>query len=102
MWIAVPVRFTTMQDCTEGVSFNASSTAGFSLISVPRRQPPSAVTTTLHCASLMRSISAVLEKPPKTTEWVAPIRAQASIDRQLRNQRQVKRDAVAFFDAKVF
>src|SRR5260370_25605201 len=69
-----------MHDFTEGVSCNASSTAAFNFTSLPRRQPPSAVTTSLHCASLMRSTSAVLEKPPKTTECVAPMRAHASIE----------------------
>ena len=38
------------------------------------------VMTAAHCASLMRSISAALENPPKTTECVAPMRAQASIE----------------------
>ena len=33
----------------------------------------------LHVASLMRSLSASGENPPKTTEWMAPIRAQASM-----------------------
>ena len=74
-----PVRRTTIHAFTEGVDFNASSTAGLSFTSLPRRQPPSAVTTSLQLASLMRSISAELEKPPKTTECVAPIRAHASI-----------------------
>ena len=63
----------------EGVCFSASSTAAFSFTSPPRRQPPSAVTTTLQLASVIRSINAALEKPPKMTECVAPIRAQASI-----------------------
>jgi hypothetical protein len=29
--------------------------------------------------SIIRPASASAEKPPKTTEWIAPIRAQASI-----------------------
>ena len=44
----------------------------------PRRQPPSAVMSTLASASLMRSASESAEKPPNTTEWAAPMRAQAS------------------------
>jgi hypothetical protein len=35
--------------------------------------------TTLASASLMRLARASEEKPPKTTEWAAPRRAQASI-----------------------
>ena len=45
----------------------------------PRRQAPSPVTSTLASASLIRSRRASAAKPPKTTEWVAPMRAQASI-----------------------
>ena len=39
----------------------------------------SAVINTVASASFMRSCSASAEKPPKTTLWVAPMRAQASI-----------------------
>ena len=35
--------------------------------------------TSFAWASLMRPLSASAEKPPKTTVWGAPIRAQASI-----------------------
>ncbi|CAM5488422.1 hypothetical protein STENM327S_09000 [Streptomyces tendae] len=35
--------------------------------------------TTRASASWMRVASASEEKPPKTTEWAAPMRAQASI-----------------------
>ena len=45
----------------------------------PRLQPPSAVISTLACASLFRSESDSGLKPPKTTEWIAPIRAHANI-----------------------
>ena len=31
------------------------------------------------CASSMRAASSFGAKPPKTTEWTAPIRAQASM-----------------------
>ena len=57
----------------------ASSAAGLRPTALPRRQPPSAVMTTLACASLMRPASASAEKPPNTTVCGAPIRAQASI-----------------------
>ena len=46
---------------------------------LPRRYPPSEVMTSLASASSMRLRSASAEKPPKTTECGAPIRAQASI-----------------------
>ena len=36
------------------------------------------MTTSLASASSIRERSASAEKPPKTTEWMAPIRAQAS------------------------
>ena len=39
----------------------------------------SAVMRTLASASLMRSRSESGEKPPNTTEWIAPIRVQASM-----------------------
>ena len=65
--------------CTVGVSATAASTLALSGTTAPRRQPPSAVTTRRAWASLMRSRSASAEKPPKTTLWVAPMRAQASI-----------------------
>ena len=45
----------------------------------PLRYPPSAVITATAEASLMRSRSDSAEKPPNTTEWTAPIRAQASM-----------------------
>ena len=35
------------------------------------------VSTTLASLSTMRLARASAEKPPKTTEWIAPIRAQA-------------------------
>ncbi len=41
--------------------------------------PPSEVMTTFEVASFTRSASAVAEKPAKTMEWIAPIRAQASM-----------------------
>ena len=37
------------------------------------------MTSTFASQSLIRSLTASAEKPPKTTEWGAPIRAQASI-----------------------
>jgi hypothetical protein len=50
---------------------------GFSGSCLPPRTWPSAVITALAPASSMRSRSDWAEKPPNTTEWVAPMRAQA-------------------------
>ena len=46
---------------------------------LPRRSEKSAVIRTFASQSLMRSFTASAEKPPKTTECGAPMRAQASI-----------------------
>ena len=62
-----------------GVSWTAASTAGFRTDGFPRRQPPSAVITSFAWESLIRPASASAENPPNTTEWIAPIRAQACI-----------------------
>ena len=43
------------------------------------QSPSLAVTSTRQPASMMRSRSESAEKPAKTTEWAAPIRAQASM-----------------------
>ena len=45
----------------------------------PGSMPQEADTTTLGRASSIRSASSLAAKPPKTTEWTAPRRAQASI-----------------------
>ena len=45
----------------------------------PPRTPSSAVITTRDAQSSMRPLSASGEKPPNTTEWMAPMRAQASM-----------------------
>ena len=73
------VRRTTTTSVIVGVSAMASSELSFSGTALPRRQPPSAVISTLASASMMRPRSASAEKPPKTTEWGAPMRAQASM-----------------------
>ncbi len=74
-----PVRRTTTLFCTVGLFSRASSTAALRGISLPRRQPPSAVTITLAPASLFRSATASALNPPKIMLCTAPIRAQASI-----------------------
>ena len=62
-----------------GVPSQAVSPFALSGIRPPPRMPSSAVTRTLHDESLMRSRSDSAEKPPNTTEWIAPIRAHASM-----------------------
>ncbi len=76
---ASPSRRTTSVCSIVGVVSRASSTAGLSAAGLPRRQPPSAVMTSLASASLMRSWSASALNPPKITVCGAPRRAQASI-----------------------
>ena len=73
------VRSTTTTWSTQGHSDTATSTLPFNATALPRRQPPSAVTTTLASASRIRSRSASGENPPNTTECTAPILVQASI-----------------------
>ncbi len=45
----------------------------------PGSIPHDAETMTFGRASLIRPASSLAAKPPNTTEWIAPIRAQASI-----------------------
>ncbi|MNE23630.1 hypothetical protein D3C80_1168940 [compost metagenome] len=79
--ISPPVRLTTMIFCTLLVSglVSASSTLAFSGVFLPPRRPSSAVITTLERQSMMRPARASGEKPPNTTEWMAPMRVQASM-----------------------
>jgi hypothetical protein len=72
-------RPTTTTFSIDGVSARATSAIGFSRCGWLRRNPPSAVTSTLQVASLMRSASESAENPPNTTEWAAPMRAHASM-----------------------
>ena len=46
---------------------------------LPPRTPSSAVITAQASQSAMRPARLSGEKPPNTTEWIAPMRAQASI-----------------------
>jgi len=57
----------------------ASSTMAFSGRLLPPRNCSSAVMTITAPASCTRSRTLCAEKPPKTTEWMAPMRAQACI-----------------------
>ena len=73
------MRFTTTTQSTPPHFFSAASTLAFSGTLRPPRRPSSAVITTLDWQSVMRWASESGEKPANTTEWIAPIRAQASI-----------------------
>ncbi len=78
MLIGLPVRLSTMTRCTLAQpELSALSAAALSSIACPPRQPPSAVITSRASVSSMRSLSAGAEKPPNTTEWIAPMRLQA-------------------------
>jgi hypothetical protein len=68
---------------------------------LPPRRPSSAVMTSFDSQSSMRPARLSGEKPPNTTEWMAPMRAQASMAyRRLGDHRQVDGDAVALLDAE--
>ena len=79
MSTALPQRFRTKTWFTPGQLARASSTFAFNGTTLPRRHPPSAVITATACESSRRSLMDAAEKPPKTTECTAPMRAQASI-----------------------
>jgi hypothetical protein len=57
----------------------ASSRNGLYFTTRLGSMPQDAERMTLGAASSMRAASSCGAKPPKTTEWMAPIRAQASI-----------------------
>ncbi|MOA41760.1 hypothetical protein D3C78_1637560 [compost metagenome] len=59
--------------------FSASSTFFFNGMLRPARMPSSAVITSFELESTMRPATASGENPPKITEWIAPMRAQASM-----------------------
>ena len=73
------MRRATSTDSTKLIPSIARSTIFFSGMRLPPRTPSFAVTTTRHRASTMRSRRLSAEKPAKTTEWTAPMRAHASI-----------------------
>ncbi|KAG1355999.1 hypothetical protein G6F61_014621 [Rhizopus arrhizus] len=81
MSTAPPVWRTTSTVSTVLVpgSFSAASTLAFSGIFRPPRRPSSAVMISLLWQSLTRSAIEFGAKPPNTTEWIAPMRAQASM-----------------------
>jgi hypothetical protein len=73
-----PVRSTTRQGTSPAAS-KALSTLVFKGVLRPPRGASSAVITTFAPQSTIREASASGEKPAKTMECTAPIRAQASI-----------------------
>ncbi len=75
------VRRTTSTCFTDSVPgvLSAWSTLALSGMRLPPRMPSSAVITTVEEQSEMRPARESGEKPPNTTEWIAPMRAQASI-----------------------
>ncbi|MCY1304864.1 hypothetical protein D9M70_546370 [compost metagenome] len=68
----------TMTCCLAAMSI-AVSVFSLSGTGLPPRTPSSQVMTKVDSQSTIRPASASGEKPPKTTEWMAPMRAQASI-----------------------
>ena len=74
-----PVFLTTTTLLIEGQADKASSALVLSATLRPPRRPSSAVISTEHSLSWMRDARLSGEKPPKTMEWMAPTRAQASI-----------------------
>ena len=74
-----PVCLTTSTWRTIGAPATALSALAFSGTLRPPRRPSSEVMTKWLSQSTMRSFRLSGEKPPKTIEWMAPMRVQASI-----------------------
>ena len=62
-----------------GDSAIAASSSGLYFTTRPGSSPQDADTITFGLASAMREASSAAAKPPNTTEWIAPSRAQASM-----------------------
>ena len=77
--VCPPVRLTTRHFTSSEQCSSAASALALSGVVLPPRGAKSAVMTTLASQSLIRLASASGEKPANTTEWIAPMRAQASI-----------------------
>ena len=76
---SVSVDFTTMMCSSESRSSISSSTSDLIAAVLPLRRAPSAQNSALASDTSMRSFTEPTLKPPNTTLWIAPIRAQASI-----------------------
>ncbi|MDT4877932.1 hypothetical protein FQZ97_1134880 [compost metagenome] len=79
MFTGLPVTLTTITRSTPETLASASSTFFFSAMVLPPRRPSSAVRTILLPQSATRPAIESAEKPAKTTECTAPMRAQASM-----------------------
>ena len=79
IFVSASVRWTTNTFSTIARPSTAASVIRLSGMRFEPRSPSFAVTITLASASMIRSRSASALKPPKTIEWTAPMRAQASI-----------------------
>jgi hypothetical protein len=77
--ISPPVRSTTITVLISGHCPSAASALRFSGTFRPPRSPSSAVMRSFAPQSLMRLARLSGENPANTTEWTAPMRAQASI-----------------------
>ena len=80
MFTLPPVWRTTTTVLTPAARSQAASVFALSGILRPPRMPSSAVTMQSDLQSVMRPASESGEKPPNTTEWMAPMRAQASME----------------------
>ena len=74
-----PTDFTTITVSIEGMSPITSSTSDLTGATLPLRRAWSAVISSLASDTSIRSATELGEKPPNTTLWGAPMRAQASI-----------------------
>ncbi len=78
---SAPTRRATMQLWTRtprpALSSIARSAFSFNRITLSPRNPPSVVMTVPQAESTIQSASESALNPPNTTEWIAPIRAQA-------------------------
>src|SRR4051794_41934449 len=79
MSTAAPVRLTTTTQSTPPAFAIAASTLAFNGTFLPPRSPSSAVMMTLDWQAVIRWARLSGEKPANTTEWMAPMRAQARI-----------------------
>ena len=73
-----PVRRMTSTCSIVSTPATAASACAFTGTAVPRRNCPSVVTSSFAPVSWTRKRTASAEKPPNTSEWIAPMRAAAS------------------------
>ena len=73
------VTFVTITFWIDGHCASAASAFAFSGTGRPPRRPSSAVISRVESQSWIRFARLSGENPPNTTEWIAPIRVQASM-----------------------